>query len=101
VVYHLTPENRIRKDYFLAWWYAKARADIREQGTPAGARWLVAGIPLVLFRRLTMCTIRWMFAIEPARRFTNKISVWALAGAIQESYCQDISRKQQNQGANP
>jgi glycosyltransferase involved in cell wall biosynthesis len=64
VVYHSTPPNRIRKDYFLGWWSAKARANIREFGSPVDARWLIAGVPLVLFRRLAVWTLRWMFAAE-------------------------------------
>jgi len=97
VVYHSTPEGRLQKDYFLGWWYAKARANIRELGSPADARWLVVGVPLVLFRRLVVWTLRWMFAAEPARRFTNKINVWVSAGAVQECYRQAASRRRHNQ----
>jgi glucosyl-dolichyl phosphate glucuronosyltransferase len=96
VVYHSTHESRLQKDYFLEWWHAKARANIRELGSPADARWLVAGVPLVLFRRLVVWTLRWMFAAEPAKRFTNKINVWVSAGAVQECYRLAASKKRPN-----
>jgi glucosyl-dolichyl phosphate glucuronosyltransferase len=88
VVYHVVPESRLTKEYFLAWWFDKARADVRAFGRPQSARWRVAGVPLHLFRRLTACTLRWMSAIEPSRRFSCKVNVWALGGEIWECYRQ-------------
>ena len=35
VVYHSVPENRLQKKYFLAWWFDKARADLRHMWDPA------------------------------------------------------------------
>ena len=32
IVYHAVPPNRIQKSYFLAWWFDKGRAEIRELG---------------------------------------------------------------------
>ena len=86
VVYHAVPESRVQKKYFLAWWLDKARADIRAFGIPPGTKWLVAGIPLVLIRRLAVWTLRWMVAVEPSGRFACKLKVWGLGGAIVESY---------------
>jgi glycosyltransferase involved in cell wall biosynthesis len=86
VVYHSIPENRMQKKYFLAWWFDKARADIRQCGILPETRWFVAGIPLYLFRRLAVWTVRWMATIEPSRRFSNKIKTWIVAGQITECY---------------
>jgi GT2 family glycosyltransferase len=86
VVYHAVPERRVQKEYFLAWWFDKARADIRESGVPAESRWRIAGIPLVFFRRLAVWTLRWIVAIEPCRRFSCKLNTWISAGKILESY---------------
>jgi glycosyltransferase involved in cell wall biosynthesis len=86
VVYHEVPSNRLRKEYFLAWWFDKARGDIRASGLPFDAKWHVAGVPVVLFRRLTVWTIRWIFTIHPARRFARKLQVWTIAGQIGELY---------------
>jgi glycosyltransferase involved in cell wall biosynthesis len=87
VVYHPVPENRVKKNYFLAWRFDSGRACVRVFGTPPGAKsW--HGIPLVEFRRLAVWTIRWIFAAEPSKRFGNKLSVWTIAGRIAESYSQ-------------
>jgi len=57
IVYHSVPESRVQKEYFLAWRFGKARADVRELGFPCDAGWRIAGIPLVLFRRLVFCLL--------------------------------------------
>jgi len=88
VVYHSVPENRVQKKYFLAWWFDKARADIRKCGIASDTRLFVAGIPLYLFRRLAVWTVRWIVAVEPSLRFSNKIKTWTVAGQILECYRQ-------------
>jgi len=88
VVYHSVPSNRVQKKYFLAWWFDKARADIRAFGIPADTKWFVAGIPLYLFRRLVVWTLRWMVGVEPSRRFSRKLKVWTAAGMILECFRQ-------------
>lgn len=100
LVYHSTPERRIQKGYFLAWWYDKARADIRERGVPSDTRWFVAGVPLILFRRLAVWILRWMLAVKPARRFANRINVSCYVGQIQECYRQAASRRRFNRVPN-
>jgi glycosyltransferase involved in cell wall biosynthesis len=88
VVYHEIPESRLQKKYFLAWWFDKVRADIRAFGIPRNVTWYVAGIPLVLFPRLIVWTLRWTVAVKPSRRFSCKLKVWKLAGEILECYRQ-------------
>jgi glucosyl-dolichyl phosphate glucuronosyltransferase len=88
VVYHRVPPNRVQKKYFLAWWLDKARSDVRASGIPTGTKWFVAGIPLYLFRRLAVWTLRWLFAVEPSRRFSCKLKVWGRVGEITECYRQ-------------
>jgi glucosyl-dolichyl phosphate glucuronosyltransferase len=95
VVHHPVSEDRLRKKYFLTWWFDKARADIRQSGIPSDTRWFVAGIPLYLFRRLAVWIIRWMVAVEPSRRFSNKIKTWTVAGQILECY-----RRPRGRGSN-
>ena len=97
IVYHPVPENRLRQQYFLAWWFDKSRADIQAFGLPADSRLVLAGIPLRLFRSLAVCTARWMLAVRPSRRFSNKIQVWSLAGQILECYRQKHSARCQDQ----
>ena len=86
VVYHATPRSRLQKAYFLAWWYAKSRSDIRQQGIPQDARWYIAGIPINLFRRLAVWTLKWIFNVKPRSRFSCKLNVWKVVGAIEECY---------------
>jgi cellulose synthase/poly-beta-1,6-N-acetylglucosamine synthase-like glycosyltransferase len=43
VVYHPVPQNRIRKEYFLDWWFDKARAGIRAAGIAPETEWKLAG----------------------------------------------------------
>jgi glucosyl-dolichyl phosphate glucuronosyltransferase len=96
VVYHSVPEHRLQKKYFLTWWFDKARADLRTYGVPLKTRWFAVGIPLYMFRRLAVWTLRWMAAVKPARRFSCKLKVWGTLGAIVECYHQwrDAKRQQ-------
>lgn len=86
VVFHSIPLERLRKSYFLAWWFDKGRAEIRQCGVPGDTRWFVSGIPLYLFRRLVTWAARWIVAVQPSRRFSNKINIWVTAGRIRECY---------------
>lgn len=85
IVYHSVPTARVQKKYFLAWWFDKARSDIRAFGTQPNTRWSCCGIPLYLFRRLAVWTLRWMVTVEPTQRFSCKLKAWELAGTIVES----------------
>lgn len=88
VVYHRVSESRLQKKYFLAWWFDKARSDVRAYGVPPAYRWYFAGIPLVLFRRLLVWAVRWFVAVSPSSRFNCKLKVWSNAGQIVECYLQ-------------
>lgn len=91
VVHHSISANRLTQGYFLKWWLDKARADIREYGIPSGTRWYVAGVPLYLIRRLIVWTLRWNFAFRSGPRFSAKLKLWTVFGAIKE--CRDQSRR--------
>jgi glycosyltransferase involved in cell wall biosynthesis len=84
VVYHPVPLNRLRRRYFLNWWFDKGRGDIRAFGFSPRFKVLVAGVPLLLFRRLAGWTVRWMLALKEPRRFSNQLKAWYLAGQIVE-----------------
>lgn len=85
VVYHPVPEVRLRKHYHLAWWFAKGRADVREFGVPSETARLL-GIPLQLFRRVIMQTLRWTIALTSSRRFAYKLNLWTTLGAMTECF---------------
>lgn len=93
VVYHSIPPNRLNKAYFLAWWFDKARADLRQNGPPPGTSWYIGGIPIHLIRRLCIWSARWVCNIDSRRRFTCKLKVWGLAGAIVENRAQRRRRE--------
>jgi len=86
VVYHSVPPSRARKKYFLTWWFDKARADIYAFGIPSDAKWFAVGIPLQMFPRLALWTVRWMIAVQSPRRFSCKLKVWRMVGEILESH---------------
>jgi glycosyltransferase involved in cell wall biosynthesis len=86
VLYHSIPASRVKKEYFLAWWFDKARADARAFGIPRDTDWFLAGIPLYLFPRLAIWSLRWICSPRPAWRFSCKINVWAILGQIKECY---------------
>lgn len=94
VVYHNLPASRLNKKYFLNWWFDKARADIRAFGIPRHARWSIAGVPVVLFRRVMVWAVRWITTVNPARRFECKLQVWGRSAEIVECYRQSRLQKQ-------
>jgi glycosyltransferase involved in cell wall biosynthesis len=96
VVYHPVSHSRIQKRYFLAWWFDKARADIRESGLSPDTKWSVLGIPLNLFPRLALWTLRWVVSVDPSLRFSNKVKAWGGAGQIVECFHQSLERKKRN-----
>jgi glycosyltransferase involved in cell wall biosynthesis len=90
LVYHSVPRERIRKPYLLAWWYDKARAEIRQGGIPKDTKWYFFGVPLYMFRRLFVWTLRWWFAFDPGKRFSCKVNVWKIAGGVKECHALSV-----------
>jgi GT2 family glycosyltransferase len=90
VVYHPVQEYRLEKEYFLAWWFHKGKANVRQFGIRPRTKYFVAGIPLYLFRNLAVRALKWMVAVGPVRRFSSKLTVWAKAGEILECYRQSL-----------
>jgi glucosyl-dolichyl phosphate glucuronosyltransferase len=88
VVYHSVPRERIQREYFLKWWFDKARAEVRQNGISGKRQLRASGVPLYLFRTLFVWTLRWMCSVDPARRFSRKLNVWITAGRIREYYQQ-------------
>lgn len=86
VVYHPVPKDRLKKEYFLGWWFDYGRAAIRE----VGRRPDIWGIPRRYFTIsktsgiLAVRTLQWMTTLNSATRFFRKCRVWATAGQIIE-----------------
>ncbi|MGE4055591.1 MAG: glycosyltransferase family 2 protein [Vicinamibacterales bacterium] len=88
VVYHPVSENRLRKSYFLSWWFGKGRANIREFGLRPDARYHVAHVPMYLLRGLVVHGLRWLVCADSVSRFERKLTVWGKAGEVIECYRQ-------------
>jgi len=80
--YHPVSEERIRKGYFLSWWFDYGRAMARER---AHRRPCIAMLVLATPAMVTS-TRRWLLALDPQRRFYWKCHVWSAVGEISESY---------------
>jgi glycosyltransferase involved in cell wall biosynthesis len=86
VAYHPVPRQRVKKEYFLAWWFDGGRAAIRE----LGRRPNIFGIPrrylTILKASATVCfrALLWTATVNPQARFFRKCRVWAMAGQIVE-----------------
>ena len=95
IVYHSVARDRLRKEYFLAWWFNKSRADVRAYGPPVVSKLRIGAIPVRLFRRLAVSMLRWIVAVGQSRRFSSKINVWCVAGQIVGCYREAQSNRPQ------
>jgi len=85
IVFHPVAADRLRRSYFLDWWFDKGRAEIREFGVRPDVRRTASGIPLYLIRTLIKQLVRWVVTVEPKTRFARKTAVWQKAGQIAEA----------------
>jgi len=96
IVHHMVPSHRVKQEYFLKWWFAKGRGDVREGIFQHEKRLSISGVPLVLFRRTLVWGVRWLVSISPSRRYDCKAKVWWLAGEIKESFAAVQMRRARN-----
>ena len=89
IVFHGVPEKRLRKDYFLNWYFDFGRGLVRERGSGPN----ILGIPRHYFSILKKIptsmaayALRWMVAVKPEERFFYKVMVWWQAGQIAEMH---------------
>ena len=89
VVYHPVFKDRIRKDYFLIWWFDYGRALIRERG-PRPHAWHIPrhyfSIPRMAAVCLTERALRWMCSVSPKHRFACKCWMQIMIGQIVETH---------------
>ena len=86
VVHHRVTEARLKKEYFLAWWFEKGRGEVRQNGARAGTRMYLLRVPMYLLRSVAVWTVGWILAVQPQRRFRNKLRVWSKVGEMLEFY---------------
>jgi glycosyltransferase involved in cell wall biosynthesis len=87
-VFHEVVEERLKKDYFLKWWFSYGRAQIRETGVHgdlAGIPRHYFSIPHIALRHLPVRMLQWITALNPPRRFYCKCMVWVAAGWLVET----------------
>lgn len=95
VVYHELSENRLTKDFLLAWWFDDGRASIRK----AGRRQDIWGIPRYCFSipkamvGISLLGLKWMLALNPQRRFFLRCRAWYLTGQLVEIYRRRTAKK--------
>ena len=98
IVYHPVVQDRVKKEYFLAWWFDYGRALIREKGRRPPVWWIprhYLSIPRMIGICLSQRVVRWMCSVDPQRRFSRKCWTWIMAGQIVETYrlAQDVKKK--------
>lgn len=93
IALHPVPEYRMKKKYFLDWYFDYGRASILEM-KPRPRIW---GLPRHWFSipkglgRTLLATLPWMVEINPPKRFYLKCHAWYLAGQVVELYRQSHS----------
>jgi len=102
VVRHPVHEDRLKKEYFLAWWFDWGRATMRE----IGRRPDIWGIPRhylsVLkygIHLIPVRTLHWAFTFNPGWRFRRKCQVWKAAGEVVEIYRRSFRVKRMKNNA--
>lgn len=99
VVYHPVPQSRLRREYFLAWWFDYGRAKSREswKGAPVfGVPRHYLSVPRMVATHLSVRVLRWMWSLNPQQRFFNKGVAWMSAGQIVEIYRIGRGKKKAN-----
>jgi glucosyl-dolichyl phosphate glucuronosyltransferase len=92
VVYHPVPEERVRKKFFRARWFAVGRAQVLENGP-----WIrKSEIPRYYRSALRpfLSQIRkWLRARDPKERFSRQCAAWCTAGTMVEVWSQALRGK--------
>ena len=101
VVRHPVLANRLKKKYFLRWWFDYGRAQIRERGKRPPV-WRIPrhyfSVPRMIGTRLAVRALRWVLTLDPQERFFWKSRVWLDAGQIME--IPRVAREVKPQGSN-
>ena len=79
VVYHEIRPERVRKEFFLAWWFDRGRGAVLENSAMRGVRQI-----LRIFARAVPTTMLWFFTFNPQRRFYRQCMIWYATGKIAE-----------------
>jgi glucosyl-dolichyl phosphate glucuronosyltransferase len=104
IAYHPVLVDRIKKEYFLTWWFDYGRAEVREASKKPDFFGIPRHYPRILKTVVTLLvprTVNWVLSVNPQRRFYLKCSVWATVGQIVEICRQVHSDKGQRSPKTP
>ncbi len=88
IVYHEIHEYRVRKEFFLAWWFEFGRGSVRATGGGLGT-WTM----LKILGRMCLTSVQWFLTFDSRHRFYFKCRTWYAAGKILEIYQQSRNAK--------
>lgn len=87
LIRHPVTSTRLRRDYFERWYFNRGRLEaVLAPYELAPDTPFVAGVPRYLFRQFSDCSLRWLTAADPRRRFYFKLRMLMAAGAIREFF---------------
>ncbi|HEY2472010.1 MAG TPA: glycosyltransferase family 2 protein [Terracidiphilus sp.] len=91
VAHHPVPVDRIRKQYFLDWWFDYGRASSREVGRKPNVlgipRYLIS-IPKMTVTVLLPTALQWLVTFDKPKKFFLQCWMWATAGQMLEMHRQ-------------
>ena len=90
-VYHEINEARVRKGYFLRWWFDFGRGSVRGMGKTPTA-WAI----LKVVGRTTLTAIVWWLSLDPKHRFYRKCRVWYGVGKMVEIFGKKSAKREHN-----
>lgn len=92
IVFHPVIEKRLRKRFFLNWWFDGGRSEIRHRGVELNTKHYLAHVPLYVLRRTVKWALLWAITIDCRKRFERKLIVWNKFGQITECYRQKLEK---------
>lgn len=85
ITLHPVEPSRLRRQYFLKWWFNKGRTDVIEHGVqPDRLRFL--GIPIRVIWDVAVEAARWCISFNPSARFICRLKIWTYAGQVAEHH---------------
>jgi glycosyltransferase involved in cell wall biosynthesis len=81
VVNHEIHQYRVRKEFFLEWWFGFGRGSVRETRKRLSNEEI-----LKVLGRTLLTSIQWVVTFESQRRFYHKCRIWYEAGKMVEVY---------------
>jgi glycosyltransferase involved in cell wall biosynthesis len=104
VVYHEVVEHRLRKKYFLQWWFDYGRAEIRVKKKRPDV-WGIPGHYISISNRLLSIlpqrAMRWLLAFDPSERFCKKCMVFWTIGELVEIYRREYGPREKDGSLHP